>query len=191
MRVTREKAAENRARIVEVASRLFRERGFDGVGLDEIMRAAGLTHGGFYRHFASKEELAAEALAHGLAAGEARGAEGIEAFLDYYLSPEHRDAREAGCAVAALAVDAGRGGSAVRTALTRHLHAAFDRLSARLGGREEDRRARAIAGFAGLVGAVVLARAVEDEALSSEILEAARRVHGAVLEEDYTPSTST
>ena len=63
MRVTREKAAENRARIVATASRLFREKGFDGVGLDAIMKEAGLTHGGFYGHFSSKEDLAAEAVA--------------------------------------------------------------------------------------------------------------------------------
>ena len=69
MRVTREKAAENRARIVETASRLFRERGFDGVGLDAIMKDVGLTHGGFYGHFTSKEDLAAEAVAHALEQG--------------------------------------------------------------------------------------------------------------------------
>ena len=66
MRVTRERAAENRARIVATASRLFREKGFDGVGLDAIMKEAGLTHGGFYGHFTSKEDLAAEAVAHAL-----------------------------------------------------------------------------------------------------------------------------
>ena len=69
MRATREKAAENRARIVETASRLFRERGFDGVGLDAIMKDVGLTHGGFYGHFTSKEDLAAEAVAHALEQG--------------------------------------------------------------------------------------------------------------------------
>ena len=67
MRVTREKAAENREKIVATAARLFREHGFDGVGLDAIMESAGLTHGGFYRHFRSKNDLAAEAVAHGLA----------------------------------------------------------------------------------------------------------------------------
>jgi TetR/AcrR family transcriptional repressor of nem operon len=72
MRVTREKAAENRERIVAAASRLFREKGFDGVGLDTIMDRAGLTHGGFYRHFASKDALAAEAVARALAVGAAR-----------------------------------------------------------------------------------------------------------------------
>src|SRR5262252_8296783 len=69
MRVTREKAAESRARIVATASRLFREKGFDGVGLDAIMKEAGLTHGGFYGHFTSKEDLAAEAVAHALERG--------------------------------------------------------------------------------------------------------------------------
>jgi TetR/AcrR family transcriptional repressor of nem operon len=69
MRVTREKAAENRARIVETAARLFREKGFDGVGLDAIMKEAGLTHGGFYGHFTSKEDLAAEAVARAVEQG--------------------------------------------------------------------------------------------------------------------------
>lgn len=182
MRVSREKAAENRARVVEVASRLFRERGFDGVGLDEIMREAGLTHGGFYRHFGSKEELAAEALAHGLLAGTAGGDGSVRGFVEAYLSPAHRDGRGVGCGVAALGADVARGGPGLRAAMTRHLGGVFARLAARLQGPEETRRARAIAGFAGLVGAVVLARAVEDEALSAEILDAARAVHGAALE---------
>src|SRR5579859_3528564 len=107
MRVTREKAAEHRDAIVAAASRLFRQKGFDGVGLDAIMEAAGLTHGGFYRHFGSKDDLVAAAVAHGLDKSmEWRAA--LPSPADYvpsYLSPKHRDARAAGCVMAALGPD--------------------------------------------------------------------------------------
>src|SRR5215471_1322422 len=107
MRVSREKAAENRERIVDTASRLFREKGFDGIGLDAIMRDAGLTHGGFYRHFKSKDDLAAEAVTLALR----RGADRRRRFttprdpVADYLSGRHRDDRASGCAMAALAAD--------------------------------------------------------------------------------------
>lgn len=96
MRVTREKAAENRERIVLAASRLFRDKGFDGVGVDAIMDAVGLTHGGFYRHFGSKEALAEEAVAQGLAAGAERlaGLSALDRFVAGYLSPAHREDRK-------------------------------------------------------------------------------------------------
>src|SRR5579875_2486409 len=101
MRVTREKAAENRERIVAAAARLFREKGFDGVGLDAIMEDAGLTHGGFYRHFRSKDDLAAEAVACGLAAAAERHAAlpSLSAFVSSYLSRRHRDDCAGGCMV--------------------------------------------------------------------------------------------
>ncbi len=111
MRVSREKAAENRQRIVAAAARLFRETGFDGAGVDAIMQAAGLTHGGFYGHFRSKEDLAAEAVRQGLAAGAERmaGACSLRAYADGYLSAAHCADRGGGCMVAALGEDGAPG----------------------------------------------------------------------------------
>ena len=173
MRVTREKAAENRAKIIAIAARLFSENGFDAVGVDAIMDQAGLTHGGFYRHFRSKADLAAAAVAHGLAAGAERQDQ-ARSWRDYvgaYLSRRHRDNPADGCLIAALATDVGRQGDAVRAALTAHLPGALERLAARMDGDDPAaRRARAVSSLASLVGALVLARAVNDTALSDEIL---------------------
>jgi TetR/AcrR family transcriptional regulator, transcriptional repressor for nem operon len=179
MRVTREKAAENRERIVATAARLFRDNGFDGVGIDAIMEAAGLTHGGFYRHFRSKDDLAAEAVTHGLAAGAARHAAvpSLEALVSGYLSPQHRANRNNGCVIAALGSDMARQGKQVRRALTASVRAEIDRLAGWTDGSNAvARRQVAIATLAGMVGALILARAVEDVALSDEILAAGRTV---------------
>jgi len=181
MRVTREKMAENRERIVAAAARLFREKGFDGVGVDAIMQGVGLTHGGFYRHFRSKGDLAAEAVAYGLATSAERQAAltTLDDLVATYLSPAHRDNRGGGCLMAALGGDVARQGGAVRGKLTAHVRGQLDRLAGWLGGRNAAaRRERAIATLAGLVGAMVLARAVDDAALSDEILAAARAAYG-------------
>jgi hypothetical protein len=121
MRATREKAAENRARIVETASRLFREKGFDGVGLDAIMNEADLTHGGFYGHFTSKEDLAAEAVARALeqsARLQSRFTNVADLVSDY-LSESHFAHRANGCALVALGGDMSRRGERVRSGVTR------------------------------------------------------------------------
>ena len=181
MRVSREKAAENRERIVETASRMFREAGFDGVGLDAIMHAAGLTHGGFYRHFKSKDDLAAEAVAHALE----RGAENQSRYttlgkvVSGYLSEQHSADRANGCAMAALGADMARQGQGVRRGLTAHVRGQLDRFVRLLKhGSAASRRKRAIATLAGMVGALTLARAVDDPALSKEILAVARKAFG-------------
>jgi TetR/AcrR family transcriptional repressor of nem operon len=181
MRVTREEAAKNRERIVATAARLFRENGFDGVGIDAIMESAGLTHGGFYRHFRSKNDLAAEAVAHGLAAGAERQAAvpSMEALVSGYLSPEHRANRENGCVIAALGSDITRQGKEVRRALTASVRVGIDRLADLTNGSDTAARRRcAIAALAAMVGALILARAVDDVALSDEILAAGRTVRG-------------
>src|SRR4051812_19398836 len=105
MRVSKEKAAQHRAAIVAAAARLFRTRGFDGVGVAEISRAAGLTHGGFYGHFASKDALAGEACEHAFAAGIGRLSESgpLADYIASYLTERHRDRRDGGCPMAALA----------------------------------------------------------------------------------------
>jgi TetR/AcrR family transcriptional repressor of nem operon len=179
MRVSREKAAENREQIVETASRMFREHGFDGVGVDAIMKGAGLTHGGFYGHFGSKDDLAAEALRRALARGVEwqAGHATVQDTVSGYLSDKHCTDRANGCAIAALGADMPRQGKAVRRAFTDHLRARLDHYAQLIkNGAAARRRKRAIATFAGMVGALTLARAVDDPALSKEILAAARDV---------------
>ena len=181
MRVSREKAAENRERIVEAASRLFREKGFDGAGVDAIMHAAGLTHGGFYGHFGSKDDLAAEAVtrAFGRSAEKQSRYATLSDLVSGYLSERHCADRANGCAIAALGADMARQSEGVRRGLTAYVRAQLDHFTRLLrNGTRASRRRRAIATLAGMVGALTLARAVDDPALSKEILEAARDAFG-------------
>ena len=188
MRVSREQATQNRIRVVEAAGKLFRERGLDGVGVADIMGAAGLTHGGFYGQFGSKDELAAEACARALnCSGEnwdalvrGRPDAALAAIVESYLSAGHRDDCGTSCLVPSLAVDVSRRDGPVRRIFTDGLN----RLAAVLarvvpGQTEAARREKALATMASLVGAVVLARAVDDPSLSDEILAATARVIGA------------
>lgn len=188
MRVSKQQAAENRRRIVETAGALFRERGFNGIGVADLMKEAGLTHGGFYGHFGSKDDLAAEAFTRAMAASmerwealvkEAPG-EGLALVAGRYLSAAHRDNPAAGCAIAALGVDAGRQQGPVRRAFTDGIRPLIDLLARLVPGRSKAaQREKALATLSGLVGAVILARAVDDPALSDEILAAARTAFGA------------
>ena len=180
MRVTREQAAANREKILEVAGTLFREHGFDGIGVADIMKRAGLTHGGFYGHFASKDDLAAEITARVLSrdgwmerlTGTARPSFGD--VVRSYLSPRHRDNFGRGCLFAALASDVTRQPRSVRRAFTEGLRRRVEALATLVPGRSAAaRRDKALATMAGLVGALVLSRAVDDPGLSDEILEAA------------------
>ena len=183
MRVSREKAAENRERIVETAARMFREEGFDGVGIDAIMSAAGLTHGGFYGHFGSKDDLAAEAVTRALQHGVEKQSRftNLGDLVSSYLSGRHRADRANGCAIAALGGDIVRQRKGVRSALTASVRGQLDRFSRLLrSGTVASRRRLAITTLAGMVGALTLARAVNDPALSEEILEAARDAFGTL-----------
>ncbi|MBV8650340.1 MAG: TetR/AcrR family transcriptional regulator [Alphaproteobacteria bacterium] len=187
MRVSREKAAENRERIVETASRLFREKGVDGVGIDAIMSSAGLTHGGFYGHFASKDDLVAEAVTHALerAAERQNNYTNLNDLVAGYLAERHLTDRADGCAIAALGADFARQGDGARRGLTAHVRAQLERFTQLLrNGPKARRRRRAIATLAGMVGALTLARAVDDPALSREILAAARDALGRNLPTD-------
>jgi TetR/AcrR family transcriptional repressor of nem operon len=181
MRVSRHEAVENRERIVEAASRLFRDKGFDGVGVDAIMKEAGLTHGGFYGHFASKDALAAEATQRAIersGAGQAR-LTSLGQLAESYLSPRHRADRANGCPVAALGGDFARRGRSQRKVLAAGIAEQVDRIAALLKrGTPAGRRRRAIAAYAGMVGALTLSRAVDDPALSQEILAVARETFG-------------
>ena len=179
MRVTRQQAAANREKILDVAGTLFRERGFDGIGVADIMKRAGLTHGGFYGHFDSKVDLAAEITARVLASegwvrrltGTAKPSFGV--VVRGYLSPRHRDDAGGGCLFAALGSDVVRQPRSVRRAFTEGLRLRVDTLQTLLPGRSTAaRRRKALATMAGLVGALMLSRAVDDPKLSDEILEA-------------------
>jgi TetR/AcrR family transcriptional repressor of nem operon len=181
MRVSREKFAESRKRILEAAATLFREKGFDGVGLADIMKAAGLTHGGFYGHFGSKEDLEAQALSLALARSvtdwskliDSAAARPLSALAGQYLSPHHRENLGEGCPLAALGADTAREGERVRGAFTAGLEPLLTLLSNLIPGRSKaQRRRQAIATLAEMVGATILARAVNDPALSDEILAA-------------------
>lgn len=184
MRVSRQKAAENRERIIEAAGALFRAKGFNGVGVADIMRAADLTHGGFYGHFASKDDLVAQASQRTMEhAAEnwakitaTTNAQPYAALLKRYLSPGHRDDPGHGCVFSALSVDAARCGKAVHTAFAEGLEPLIAIVAQSLPqGTKAQRRRQAVAAVAALIGALILARAVAGTALSDEILAAAQR----------------
>jgi len=184
MRVSREKAAANRERIIDAAGALFRAKGFDGIGVADIMKAADLTHGGFYGHFDSKDDLVAQASRKMMARAAANWKRVVAdapdkpyaALLEHYLSARHRDDAGRGCGFAALGTDAARGGPAVRKAFAEGLQPLIDIITNALPGFSKPaRRRKAVAAMAALVGALTLARAVEDESLSNEILEAVRQ----------------
>jgi TetR/AcrR family transcriptional repressor of nem operon len=182
MKVSREQAAENRERILDAAARLFRERGFDGIGVADLMQNAGLTHGGFYGQFASKEDLAAQACERALAQSAARierviakhATDGLQAVAASYLSTRHRDQPGDGCAFVALGAEAPRHAPAVRKVFTEALRLRVEKLMQLVPGTKAARRRKALATMAHLVGAQVLARAVDDIALSDEILDAVK-----------------
>lgn len=182
MRYPPEETAEKHRRILEEAGRLFRERGFAGVSVSEIMKATGLTHGPFYNHFASKEALMAEALADLSDRTHADfdrtvAEQGIAAYLDRYLSRRHVEQAGAGCLMTALAPDAARE-PVTRASFTAHVKGAIDRLMRALPGKrrnDADARSGAILALSAMVGAVMLARAVDDTALGDEILAATRK----------------
>lgn len=186
MRVSREQAEQNRLTVLKSAGRLFRDRGFDGVGIADIMRGAGLTHGGFYGQFSSKEHLAAEASRGAIAATFGRWekvaaraeTDLLDALAEFYLSTEHREARANGCPIAALAADAARAGPDIQAAFHDGIAGHLDMLQRgfdRRSGAAPDNREAALAALSTLVGALVLSRAVGDTALSAEFLAAARQ----------------
>jgi TetR/AcrR family transcriptional repressor of nem operon len=173
--------AESHDRIVQVAAARFRENGVDGIGVADLMKDAGLTHGGFYRHFDSRDELVAEAVERALREG-ARAVDAVAnikesplaAVVDGYLSTAHRDDLATSCAVTTLAADVARSNDRARSAYTRQVGAYLELLSKLIAGdKPKSRRTKAIAALSTLVGAVSMARAVNDEKLSREILKAA------------------
>lgn len=167
--------------MVDTSSQLFRERGVDGVAIGELMAEVGLTHGGFYKQFASKADLVEEACAAALKEtlsfwdtylGEADDPRAR--FINAYLSPRHRDDVASGCLLPALAGEGQRKPEPVRDIFVQAIEAYAQRLDQPVNARTPESRQRALATLSGLVGALVLARASNSVSLSDEILEAAR-----------------
>jgi TetR/AcrR family transcriptional regulator, transcriptional repressor for nem operon len=182
MRVSREQADKNREHVIDVASRLFRERGFEGIGVADLMKEAGLTHGGFYGQFKSKEDLKVQASRRALSRNKDRWAEvlaetpseKLAALARFYLSDAHRDRRGEGCALAALGGDAPRYGPELQAAFKDGIEGYLELLDGIMSASsDEKRRDKTIAALSTMVGALVLSRAVGDEALSQKILSAA------------------
>jgi TetR/AcrR family transcriptional repressor of nem operon len=195
-RITKEDKARNRQNILEAAGRMFRSQGIDAVGIAELMKEAGLTHGGFYNHFASKNDLAVEVCGASFAAslgrlartvedGPVRAGSPLERVVAGYLSTAHRDAQDGGCPSASLVTDAGRQSEAVQSAYAEGVEgylagftAEFLREAEEKGQQPEpsEARHRAIRLLSEMVGALMIARAVHhvEPELSDEILQAGR-----------------
>lgn len=184
MRVSRAQAEENRQTVINVASRLFREHGFDGIGLKDLMQGAGLTQGAFYKQFESKDDLAAHASRRALesasslwsAAAEADPEDPLAAVVAFYLSLEHCAETRDGCPVVALGSDAARQGANVKASFEAGIKdyvAMLGRWIAKPGEDSEDVGGKAMTILSTMVGAVLLARAVNDEEMSKRFLQAA------------------
>jgi TetR/AcrR family transcriptional regulator, transcriptional repressor for nem operon len=182
MRVSRIQAAENRQAVINVASRLFRERGFDGIGLKDLMEGAGLTQGAFYKQFASKEDLAVEASRRALKSASGRWSDAaaqnpddpLGAVVGFYLSGDHREEKMDGCPIVALGSDAARQGPDVKEEFEAGINAHLEvlgRFLAKTGGKAS--RGKAMAILATMVGAVTLSRVVNDPDLAQALLDAA------------------
>ena len=183
MRNNREDAAENRARVVDAASRLFRENGYDGIGIASLMKAARLTNGAFYKQFDSKEALIAEATAQALSENAASWkrvlatADGgpLATLTQWYLDERHLTRRHDGCAFAALAGEAPRHEEPVREAFDKGIGETIERIAAALNSDDcESAKLAAIRFLCQLVGSLTLARAVSDPGLARTILDAVR-----------------
>jgi TetR/AcrR family transcriptional repressor of nem operon len=184
-RVSKEQAAKNRQTVVEGAAKLFQEHGLKGIAIADLMAQAGLTHGGFYRQFASKEEVAGEACAHAMRraatswqtiAARHPPDDRLSAIAGAYLS---KKPAVHGCPMPTLATDVAREqpGSPVRQAFTAGVDALANELVSAVPGEDEaTRRDRALSVLAAMVGAVALSSAIDDEALSEDIRNAVRKL---------------
>jgi TetR/AcrR family transcriptional repressor of nem operon len=176
--------AETHDRIVKKAAEEFRRNGLEGIGIANLMGTLGLTHGGFYAHFSTKDDLVLQAsvsilednLARMLAAAEAAPPErSVQAILDYYLSPEHRDNPAFGCVLPSIASELSRRPECVREGFTKAMKAALERLAAFMPAKTKQARMdQSIALFSAMAGAVLLARAISDPELSDRVLRSSR-----------------
>lgn len=173
--------ARSRERILEVAAAQLREFGLDGVSIGDLMKAVDLTHGGFYGHFASRDDLVAAALDKALTDGQAsairsssaKGKRTLKSVANSYLSKVHRDNPDSGCAVAALSGDVARSNDQNREIMSKHLARYFDNMQNVMG--DTGSRELAISLMCMMVGAVTLSRVTTDASRSDEILQAARK----------------
>lgn len=193
-RSSREQAERHREQVIEAASQLFRQRGVDGVSVPEVMAATGMTHGGFYRHFASKEELAQiactrafEEQIEGLREFKRSAEDPEAAFVDFYLSDPHRSDVAHGCPLAALSGDVARTDpdSPVRASFVQGVRAFADGVEALDADGTPEHRSRSLARLSMLMGALALARATEGDPISDEIIAAVRE---ALEGESVSPS---
>lgn len=182
MKVTKEQAELNRQALLDAAGRLFKQHGVDGVGVADICKAAGLTHGALYKHFADKQDLAAQAFAHSFRKGFDRTTQAgsgkaptLATYLDQYLSRRVRDDQAAGCPVVTSACDTGRQSEAVSQSYTAGFLELRDGLQAVLDP-DGEAPARATLAVAALIGAMALSRGVvkTDPRLANEVLKQVR-----------------
>jgi TetR/AcrR family transcriptional regulator, transcriptional repressor for nem operon len=181
MGYSRAEKAQTHERIVALAAKRFRQEGLNGIGIAELMKQAGLTVGGFYKHFDSRDELVTEALRSALNSWErvktAAGGPRVTfaSFVDKYLSEAHRDNTAGGCPIAALAPDIARMGKPTRGMVTREIQGSLDALAGLVredrGVGEKAARSWAILAYCAMVGAIGTARAVSDPKLFREILK--------------------
>jgi TetR/AcrR family transcriptional repressor of nem operon len=180
MGYSQEHKARSKERILQMAAERFREEGL-ALSIADLMKAAGLTHGGFYNHFQTRDELVAQALERAIADSDERfTAQGekvgsLAGFVRSYVSRAHRDLAAQGCAMAALAGEAARADEGTRGVFTRGFRRMLDRVRAMIGGASKDADERAMLAISAAVGAVTLSRAVNDPALSDAILARTRR----------------
>ena len=179
MRITKDQADENREHVIDVASQLFREGGFDGVSVADLMKASGFTHGGFYNHFRSKEELLAEALKRAFEnmAGERSCSKNIRDSISKYLSDLHRRVRARGCPAAALAGDTSRQSEQVKSEFADGVEGMIRGFAQMLPNsmRKATKRRLSIDLVSRMVGALALVRAIpNNNPLGAEILSSVR-----------------
>jgi len=203
VRVSRKAKAESNARIVDVAARLFRENGIESTAVGDVMKAAGLTHGGFYRHFGSKDELVAIAISKAFDGvienlekdiAERGGEPALDDYISQYLSLAHRRSLGAGCPLAALASDASRGSASFKKAMTEGATRLTDIIAGILANSTEETpkadldkyRNWATGLLAVLVGSMVQARAIDTEETATEILSIGHQLAQNILQTGLT-----
>jgi len=185
MRKSRIETAETRQRIIDVASRRFRANGISATGLSDVMSEAGLTHGGFYRHFESKDQLVAEACAAAMtaivaaldnAANESDGDDGFQAIVERYVSTAHRDDAMGGCPLAGMGSELARGDENIRAAASQGFRELVDVVAKRLDHQQPDStESKAVFAVAAMVGAVTISRMLTDNDASTSVLHHVRQ----------------
>jgi len=184
MKKSKIEAAETRRRIIKTASAEFRRKGINGAGVNDVMAAAGLTHGGFYRHFASKDQLVAEACAAAMGSVEetnkasaclALGKDGLEAILADYLSTDHRDNPSEGCVLAGLGSELARSDDKTRAAATAGFLKLVDAFAQQYRMKPQAAKARALVTASAIIGAITMSRIVTDPKLSAAILRQTKK----------------